>query len=148
MRTFFSSAIIAAALTTGVPGDAHVAAVGGAGASASASAHAGFHGPGFAFHYRFLPPSHLFRQPDFRFGEGFRSRRFAEAAGGYGDYDYASDDGYGPYEEDDIDNLHFRAQEPFGPGDIGSRPPVRAEEDAPYVSDRTDPWHGYQSRDW
>jgi hypothetical protein len=116
--------------------------MGGARASAAASARASFHGRGFGFHHRFLA-AFPFRQRKFDFGEGFRSHQLVEATGGYGDYDYASDDDYGPYPGDDIDNLHFRVQEPFGPGDIGRRPPVRAEQEAPYVSDRMDPWHGY-----
>jgi len=148
MKTMPSATAIAVALTMSmcVPGAAHMGGM-GAGASASASAHAGMHGHGFGFHHRFLPPQNLFRRPDFDFGAGFRSRRLVETTGGYGDYDDASEDDYGSYAEDDIDNLHFRVQEPFGPGDIGRRPPVRAEGDAPDLSDRMDPWHGYEPED-
>lgn len=142
MRTLFSATAIAAALTIGlcVPGDAHMGGMGGAPASAFASAHAsvGFHGRGFGFHHRFLPPAYLFHQSHFDFGKGFRSHQPLEAAGGYG-----GDDTYGPDADYDIDNLHFRVEEPFGPGDIGRRPPVREEGEGPYESDRMDPWHEY-----
>jgi hypothetical protein len=146
MKAWLPAAALAATLTLGFPADAHMGGVGGASASAVASsrASAGLRGIGFGFHHRFLAPTHLFHSPHLRFGAGFVSHRFEQVTGGYGDYDYGADaDDYGPY-DDDIDNLHFRAQEPFGPGDIG-RPP--AEEDAPYVSERMGSWRGYQPQD-
>ena len=116
------------------------------GVSAGASAHATAGIQGRGFHH--LPrPFNRFHPTHFRFG-GFRSHELGLFTGGPADYDYAADeDDYGPDAGDDIDNLHFRAQEPFGPGDIG-RPPVRAEADAPYFSDRMDAWHGYEPQKW
>ena len=145
MKTLFSATAIAAALTISLPGYAHMGGMGGASARVSVHSFAGIHGHGFGFHHRF----HQFREPDFHFGAGFRSHRLVEVTGGYGDYDYASENDYGPYgDDDDIDDLHFRVQEPFGPGDIGQRPPVRAEGEGPYLSDRMDPWHGYGPEGW
>ena len=144
MNIALPAGALIAALTMGgsFPAAAHV----GGGASVSASAHATTGGLGTGFHGFGRHGFVRFHQPNFRFGY-FAPHRIIQSTGGYGDYDYAADeDDYGPY-ADDIDNLHFRAQEPFGPGDIG-RPPVRAEEDAPYPSDRADPWHGYEPRDW
>ena len=104
-------------------------------------------GHGYGIQHRFLAPNNLFHSPNFRFGAGFVLRRPGVVTGGYGDYDYASDaDDYGPYAVDDIDNLHFRVQEPFGPWDVG-RPPVRADSDAPYVWDRMEPWRNYRPQD-
>ena len=100
----------------------------------------------FGFHhgirYRFVPPGRLFRRPHLAFGAGFAAHRVhALAAGGYGDYGYGSDEDYDS-DTDDIENLHFLVQEPFGPGDIG-RPPVAADEDVPYMSERRDSEPGY-----
>jgi hypothetical protein len=121
--------------------------MGGPSASAAAHATVGLHGHGFGFR-GFLPrPFNRFPSSHFRFGD-FRSHQLGIFTGGSGDFDYATDeDDYGPDAGDDIDNLHFRVQEPFGPGDIG-RPPVRAEADAPYMSDRMDPWHSYEPQAW
>ena len=140
MKISFSTAALAVALTMGfcVPAPAHMGTVGGGMAAGSAHANVGLHGHGFGFHH-FLPrPTNQFHRPHFRFA-GFGSHRVASVAGGYGDYDEAYDD--------DIGNLHFRVQEPFGPGDIG-RPPVRAEADAPYDSERMKPWDGYGPGEW
>lgn len=117
-------------------------AMGGGSAGAPAHAMGGFHGQGFGFHHGFASHPRFFRpfhpshrqQPDF--GAGFASHQSNVLAGGYGD---TSDDSYS---NDDIEDLHFRVQEPFGPGDIG-RPPASAEEDAPYMSEGTDPGPGY-----
>jgi hypothetical protein len=147
MKIWLPGAALAATLTLGlsVPAGAHVG--GGASAAAFSHANAGARGHGFGFHHRFLGPTHLFHSPHYRFGAGFASHRSHEVTGGYGGGDYASnDEDYGPYADDDIENLHFRAQEPFGPGDIG-RPPVHADADAPYMSDSMDSWHGYEPQD-
>jgi hypothetical protein len=69
--------------------------------------------------------------------------------GGVGDDEYASDDNEGSYADDDISDLHFRVQEPFGPGDLG-RPLPPPETGSPYMSDMRDrmaPWPGYEPRD-
>lgn len=144
MKIWLPAVALSVALTVSVA-VAPANAIGGA-PGAAGHGMGGFHGHGFGFPHRFRP--HFFRQlnpfhqrqPNF--GAGFVSHQSNIVTGGYGDDDYASGDDSGSYEDDDIDNLHFRVQEPFGPGDIG-RPPVRAEEEAPYMSDRTDPWHGY-----
>jgi hypothetical protein len=134
-------AALAAAVSVGLGLQAD-AGMGGASASASAHATAGNHGHGFGFRR----PTIRFHSPHFRFGD-FRSHELGVFMGGAGDFDYASDEGdYGPDAGDDIDNLHFRVQEPFGPGDIG-RPPVRADADARYLSDRMEVWHGYGPQD-
>ena len=91
----------------------------------------GFH-HGFGFHHRFPPSKHLFHPSRFDFGAGFAPRRPNEVAGGYGDYDSDGDVLY----EDDVENLHFRVQEPFGPGDIG-RLPAGADADS-YATERRD----------
>lgn len=145
MNIALPAAALIAALTMGgsFPVVAHMGGMGSG--SASASGHATMGGHGFGFHGFGRHGFVGFHQPDFRFGD-FASHRITVFTGGPGDYDYANEDDSGPY-EDDIDNLHFRVQEPFGPGDIG-RPPVRAEEDAPYLSDRGAPWHGYEPQDW
>ena len=102
----------------------------------------GFH-HGFGFGHRFPPANRIFRQPRFNFGAGFVSHRGTVVAGGYGDDDSTSGD-YGSY-SDDIEDLHFRVQEPFGPGDIG-QPPIPAGEDSPYAPDRMYPGGGYEPR--
>ena len=104
-----------------------------------ASAHAGgvsggqlsgfHHDLGGRFVYR--APRQLFSRSHFNFGAGFAFRR--SDIGNGGDYAGALDDDYGTSGED-IENLHFRVQEPFGPGDIGRRQ-SRPEEEAPYVPD-------------
>jgi hypothetical protein len=135
MRLCISRAALAAALTfgAGTVALAHMGGMSGTGAHAGV----GMQGHGFGFH-RFVPtPTNQFQfhQPRFNFGRGFRSRS-SSVAGGYGDSD------------DDISELHFRVQEPFGPGDIG-RPPVRAEgEDAPYGPEGMGPGPGYDPRYW
>ena len=149
MKTLYVHvAALAAAVSVGLclPAEAHMGGMRGASAGATAHATAGSHGHGLGFHYGLPIPFNRFRPAHFRFG-GFRSHQLGIFTGGAGDFDYATDeDDYGPDAGDDIDNLHFRAQEPFGPGDI-SRPPVRSETDVPYMSDRMDAWHGYEPQD-
>lgn len=148
MKVWLAAALASAALAFSVPGDAHMGGAGGMGGGRGVGfghATGGFRGHGFAFHTRLPRDFNRFHSPHFRFG-GFRLHQLGLTTGGSADYDYASDeDDYGPG-GDDIDNLHFRAQEPFGPGDIG-RPPGRAEADAPYMSDRMDARHGYEPQD-
>ena len=139
MKTWLSAMALGAALTIGFSAGATGSIRGGA-VHAPARANGSRHG--FGFRHHFLPPTRLFHQPHFHFGAGFASHRLSLVTGGYGDYDYAADeDNYGPY-DDDIDNLHFRVQEPFGPADIG-RPPPGAEDDAPYDSSPMDRVEGY-----
>jgi hypothetical protein len=126
MRLYISTAALAGALTFGACTTALAATPGG-------FAHVG----SFGFHH-FLPRPTNQPHAHFRFGRGFRSRSVS-FAGGYGDE--------GSYGSDDISELHFRVQEPFGPGDIG-RPPVRAEEDGPYGPERMDPRQGDEPPHW
>jgi len=150
MQVWLPATALSVALTIGVaaPSAHAMGARGGASAGAAAHVVVGFHGHGFRFHHgfgfppRFFRPAYPFLQPHFNFGAGFVSHQQGVVTGGYGDEDYASDDDYGSYADDDIDNLHFRVQEPFGPGDIG-RPPVRAEEETPYMPDGMDPRSGF-----
>ena len=105
--------------------------------------HHGFH-HGFRVHSPFFSPLHPFHQRQPNFGAGFASRQSNVLAGGYGDSDDSYDDDYdNSYVDDSISNLHFRVQEPFGPGDIGRRP-VPDEEDAPYMPERMEPGPGYE----
>jgi hypothetical protein len=133
MRFIISTAALAGALTFGACTTVLAATPGG-----FVHAGGGLQGHGFGFHH-FLPRPTNQARAHFRFGRGFRSRSVS-VAGGYGDDE-------GSYGSDDISELHFRVQEPFGPGDIG-RPPMRAEEGGPYSPDRMDPWHGDEPPDW
>jgi len=143
MKTLVSATALAAALSMVgfLPAGAHMGGMSVGGGSAIGSAHAtgaggiGFHGFGRRGVARFHPAH-------FRFGN-FGPRRTVEFAGYGDDAGGLADDAYGAY-DDDIDNLHFRVQEPFGPGDIG-RPAVGAEP--PSMSDRTDPRQGYEPQD-
>lgn len=147
MNISVPTAALAIALTMGFcfPAPAHMAgAAGMAAGSPSASARAGVGLQGFR--YNFLPRPSPFHRPHVRFG-GFGLNRVVPVTGGYGDYDYAEDEGYGPDAGDDIDNLHFRVQEPFGPGDIG-RPALRARLAAPYDSERMERSHGDDAEEW
>jgi len=144
MKTWLPATALSVALTMSVwiPSAHAMGAIGGGSAGAGAHGGAGF-GHGFGFHHgsgfhhgfgfrpSFLPPSHLFHQPHYNFGAGFRSHQSGGLAGGAGD---DTSDDYGAY-ADDISDLHFRVQEPFGPGDIGRPLPPPAEA---YVSDMPD----------
>jgi len=147
MKTLVSAAALAAALSMGgfLPADAHMGGmgmVGGGSPIGSAHATVAGHARGIGFHGFSRRGVVRFHPRHFRFGN-FGPRRTVEFTGGYGDYaDGLADDADGAY--DDIDNLHFRVQEPFGPGDIG-RPAVGAEP--PFTSDRTDLGHGYEPQD-
>lgn len=149
MKGWLSTAALSVALTMSIaiPSAGALAMGGKGGAPAGVHGTAGFGGRGFGFrhgfgfHRRFLPGTEPFHQRQFDFGSGFRSHAPRVMTGGIGDYDYAYDDDDGPYADDDIENLHFRAQEPFGPGDIG-RPPVRAEPEPPYILDPAAPGFG------
>jgi hypothetical protein len=120
--------------------DAHVGAM--AGRSAAIGFH-GFHGNRtgpFRFGQRnFWPGSPRFRFGTARF-EGWGGGAYSAGVAGF---DYDDDDGFAP------DDLHFRVQESFGPGDIGqpARPPV-AYDYGPWGTARMDPWHGYEPSDW
>jgi hypothetical protein len=99
------------------------------------------------FHGHPTPVGHV----RFRFGRSFRGfglRSFAESSATVAgdddmdDYDTAEPDG-------DLADMHFRAEESFGPWDIPIRPVV-AEPiwSGPWGAARMDPWHGYESEDW
>ena len=59
-------------------------------------------------------------------------------------FDYDEGDDFAP------ENLHFRAQEPFGPGDIGRGPPPPAEpyDGAPWENSRIDPRQAPEPDGW
>jgi hypothetical protein len=82
--------------------------------------------------------------PNARFGEA-RSEGFS--GGAYGGNDVAAYD----YDDDDdftAEDLHFRVQEPFGPGDIGRHRPPEPYAPGPSEGVREGPWQGYDSGDW
>lgn len=149
MKIRLSAAVLGVALAMGVsiPFEGQAMGVAG-GAAGGGHLSPGFGGHGFGprhgliFHHGFFRPVRPFHRPFFNFGAGFRSHQSNEFSGGYGGND--SDDDYGGY-GDDIEDLHFRVQEPFGPGDIG-RPPARADQDVPY--DSGDPRDGNGPADW
>jgi hypothetical protein len=143
MKTLVSAAALVAALSMGgfLPAGAHMGGMSVGGGSAIRSAQATGAG-GISFHGFGRRGVARFHSAHFRFGN-FGPRRTVEFAGAYGDYADGVDDAYGAY-DDDIDNLHFRVQEPFGPGDVG-RPAVGAEP--PFISDRMDPRDGYEPQD-
>lgn len=148
MKTLVSAAALAAALSIGgfLSAGAHMGGmgvVGGGSPIASAHATAAGHGRGIGFHgfgqRRFV----RFHPGHFRFGN-FGPQRTVEFAGAYGDSaDVTDEDAYGAY-DDDIDNLHFRVQEPFGPGDIGRSP---VGDEPPFTSDRMNPGHADEPQD-
>ena len=84
-----------------------------------------------------------FRNPRLRFArqqfDGWGGGAYSGDVAAYG---YDGDDDFAP------EDLHFRVQESFGPGDIGrpSPPPPQAYDNGPWDSARMDPWHGYGSR--
>lgn len=85
----------------------------------------------------------------FRFGRPFRAfdiRAFPESTltvAGYDD-DYDT----GGYDEGDLADMHFRAQDSFGPWDVPIRPIVAEPAwPGPWGAARMDPWHGYESQD-
>lgn len=148
MKIRLSAAVLGVTLAIGVSIPFEGQAMGVAGGAAGAGRAGGFGGHGFGhgliFHHGFFRPIRPFHRPFFNFGAGFRSHQSNGFVGGYGDSGYDSDDDYSGY-GDDIEDLHFRVQEPFGPGDIG-RPPAREEEDVPYGS--RDPRDGRPPADW
>ena len=132
MKIWFAAAT-AATFAFSIPCEAHGGVSSGGFGHAMSGAH--IHGPVFLHPRPFFP----FHQPHVRFGH-FRQRNMQSTVG-YGGDDY--DDNY---DDDAISNLHFRVQEPFGPGDIG-RPPVGAEAEGPYMGDRFGPPPGYEPED-
>lgn len=122
-------------------------------ATASAEGHmggrpsSGFHGfHGFrGFHSRLL-----FHNRRFNFTPGSSPLRFGRAqfagwsGGAYSadvvGFDYDQNDDFAP------DDLHFRVQDRFGPGDIGRTPPPppASYDKGPWDAARMDPWHGYE----
>ena len=115
MKNWFWAALAAAAVSAGYGTDAsaYVASFGHHEAPGYFHGFRGFHG---------YPPAAFQSRGVGRFGAG----RFAgngETVGGDDMDDY--DDSYDP----GLDALHFRVQEPFGPGDIG-RP--QAPPEGPY----------------
>lgn len=73
-------------------------------------------------------------------------RRFPETTltvAGYDD-DYDT----GGYDESDLADMHFRAQDSFGPWDVPIRPIVAEPATSrSWGAPRMDPWHGYGPQD-
>ena len=121
---------------------AHMGGMGGR--SSGGGFHGGFHGvhSGRTF---FGPHNFRFRNPRLRFArqqfDGWGGGAYSGDVAAYG---YDGDDDFAP------EDLHFRVQESFGPGDIGrpSPPPAQTYDNGPWDSARMDPWHGYGSDDW
>lgn len=145
MGSWHKALIIAAAiLAAAASAEAHM---GGMAGRPSAGSH-GFHGFR-GFHSR-LP----FHNPGFNFALGSPRLRFGRAqfegwgggaySAGVVGFDYDQDDDFAP------DDLHFRVQDRFGPGDIGRKPPPPPEpyDNGPWEAARMDPWHGYESDGW
>src|SRR5579862_1498558 len=121
MKIWVPAMALSVALTISI-GVSSADARGAMGGGSAAHFGGGFHGHGFGFHHgfgfrpRFFRPFHPFLQPRLNFGAGFVSHESNVVTGGFDDSDYASDeDDYGPDSAgDDIEDLHFRVQEPFG----------------------------------
>jgi opacity protein-like surface antigen len=129
--------IAAAMLAATATADAHM---GGMGGRFSGGFH-GFHG----FHSR--PSPFHFHRRDFRIA--FPNAEFGSArsegwgggaySGDVAGFDYGEDDDFAP------EDLHFRVQDSFGPGDIGRpSPPPQPYDDGPWDATRMDPSHGYE----
>jgi len=131
---FVGAAIIATAASADARG-------GGMGGRPSAGFHGfrGFHSRPFGFRGRgFIPGfSNL----------GFGTARYEGWGGGAYSGDVAGFD----YDDDNdfaAEDLHFRVQDSFGPGDIGRPPPPPEPYDyGPWGAARMDPWHGYEPDD-
>lgn len=123
--------------------DAHRGGMGGRASGFHDGFHGshGFHSPGFLFHLH----HHGFGAPFPR--SRFGSTRFEGWSGGpysagVADFDYGGDSDFAP------EDLHFRVQESFGPGDIGRpTPPPERYDNGPGDAARMDPWHGYDHAD-
>jgi hypothetical protein len=71
--------------------------------------------------------------------EGWSGGAYSAGVAGF---DYDADDDFAP------EDLHFRVQDSFGPGDIGRPPPPpQPYDEGPWDGARMDPWHGYQPDD-
>jgi hypothetical protein len=113
--------------------------MGGVGGRSPGGVH-GFHG----FHSRSFP----FGFHRYNFGVGFSNGRAAGWGGGAYSGDVA---GFGYDGDDDFapEDLHFRVQESFGPGDIGRQAaPDETYDYGPGEAARMDPWHGYEPDGW
>jgi hypothetical protein len=141
MSMWLKPSIIAVAiLATTMSAGAHM---GGAGGRAAG----GFHG---SYGFRARPFPFRYHRYDF---VGFPYARFGTArsegwgggaySAGVAGFDYDTDDDFAP------EDLHFRVQDSFGPGDIGRQaPPPEPYDDGPWHGARMDPWHGYDAQGW
>ncbi len=105
----------------------------------------GFHG----FHSRAVP----FRFHQFNFALASPRERFGNARfEGWGGGAYSGDVAGFDYDENDDfapEDLHFRAQDSFGPGDIGREsPPPEPYDGAPWDASRMEPRYGYAPDRW
>jgi hypothetical protein len=133
------------------------AMIAGAASTASAHAMASAHGMATASgRPRPVHISHPFSTHPFRFGfhphvfvlafpnERFGRARFEGWSGGAYSSDVAA---YDDSEDEDSggEDMHFRVQDRFGPGDIGRpTPPEPPRDDGAWDGQRLDPWHGYE----
>jgi hypothetical protein len=125
----------AAFLTATASAYAHM---GGAGGHSSGGFHGfrSFHSRAFPFHRR----GFVIGFPNTRFGF------FRTLGWGGGPYsvgvvgsEYDGDDDFAP------EDLHFRVQDSFGPGDIGRPvPPPETYDNGLWGAARMDPWRGYE----
>jgi hypothetical protein len=130
-RIALGTAMLAGALYS-----ANATAAGMHGLGRGGFSHDGFHGGWFHGH-RVIAPF-----PFNRFGPGPYGDWGGGGIAAGGDYengDYvAADEG--------LDGMHFRVQEPFGPGDLG-RPMPPPPDSGPWDTARLDPSNGYEPQD-
>jgi len=115
--------------------------MGGMGGRSAGGFH-GFHRGAFPFRYH--PYNFVAASPHERFGraqpEGWGGGAYSAGVAGF---DYDDDNDFA------AEDLHFRVQDSFGPGDIGRpSPPPEPYDDQPYEGARLDPWHGYGQDGW
>lgn len=144
MRYSLLASLTAAAFVLAAPAVAHMTGMGGGRVGdfghGFGHGHPGFHiGPlPFPFHERNL----VVPFPNVRFGEA----RFEGWGGGAygGDVAAAYDDEGEDFTPED---LHFRVEEPFGPGDIGRQPPPEPYAARPWDGARDNSLRGYEPQD-
>jgi hypothetical protein len=134
---FIGVAMLAATATA----NAHMGGMGGRSSGDFHGSH-GFHPRPLPFHFHQRNLRVAF--PDAGFGsarsEGWGGGAYSAGLAGF-DYDEADD--FAP------EDLHFRVQDSFGPGDIGRpSPPPQPYDYGPWEAARMDPWHGYEPDDW
>jgi hypothetical protein len=147
MRYGLTAALAAAAILAATQASAGGMA-GGRGAGGS-HGFGGFHAiHGFGGFHGFYAPRFPFNQRDFLvdspYGPFGSARPEGWQGGAYSGGVTAGFDDYGEGDDYFPEDLHFRVDEPFGPGDIGNRPPPpEPYDEQPWEGSRLAPWHGY-----